>query len=373
VNLHHTETAPPERTVLEQTHQPESISNAALDAVAAILRALAETASPDSGAGSQLEAWARHVLVLSAAPAGNALAGERDWPGLSHNVVSYVRDDHDSSSRSIGELRDAVWLVIERLSTAIVGDAASDAHAADQLDRLRAAIALPADELKATALETVERLSAVLDEKRARQFELARELGDRVNVLNEELEDTRREADMDPLTRVCNRGVFQRELPRAVQMRALVGQPVCLVLIDIDQFKQINDRHGHKAGDGALEAIGSALVRCFPRRSDVVSRLGGDEFAVIAPSTSAMDGYRLATRLLDAVREPGEGSQPDTVEFTVSAGLAEALPGEEPDAWFARADHALYEAKAEGRDRVFIAAGESVDLADTEHRAIAPF
>ena len=359
----------------EQIQHPEPISNAALDAVAAILRVLAETASPDdSGSGAQLEAWARHVLVLAAAPgAGDAPASERDWQGLSHNVVSYVRDDHAASSRSIGDLRDAVWLVIERLSTAIVGDAASDAHATDQLDRLRAAIALPADELKATALETVDRLSAVLDEKRARQFELARELGDRVNVLNEELEDTRREADMDPLTRVCNRGVFQRELPRAVQLRALVGQPVSLVLIDIDEFKQINDRHGHKAGDGALEAIGSALVRCFPRRSDVVSRLGGDEFAVIAPSTSAMDGYRLATRLLDAVRELGESGQSDAVPFTVSAGLAEALPGEAPDSWFARADRALYEAKAEGRDRVFIANGESVEPADAEHRAVAPF
>lgn len=357
----------------EQTRQPEPISDAALDAVAAILRVLAETASPDSGTGIQLEAWARHVLVLAAAPGtGDEPAGERDWPGLSRNVVGYVRDQHASASQSIGDLRDAVWLVIERLSTAIVGDAASDAHATDQLARLRAAIALPADELKATALETVERLSAVLDEKRARQFELARELGERVNVLNEELEDTRREADMDPLTKVCNRGVFQRELPRAVQMRALLGQPVCLVLIDIDQFKQINDRHGHKSGDDALAALGSTLVRCFPRRSDVVSRLGGDEFAVIAPSTAAMDGYRLATRLLDAVRELGESGTADA-GFSVSAGLAEALPGEDPDSWFARADRALYDAKAEGRDRVFIAPAESVHPADVEHRAMAPF
>jgi diguanylate cyclase (GGDEF)-like protein len=156
-------------------------------------------------------------------------------------------------------------------------------------------------------------------------------------------------------------------------MRALVKQPVSLILIDIDEFKPINDRHGHKAGDAALEAIGSALVRCFPRRSDVVSRLGGDEFAVIAPSTSAMDGYRLATRLLDAVRELGESGQSDTVAFTVSAGLAEALEGEDADSWFARADHALYEAKAEGRDRVFIAGGEPVEPADAAHRAVAPF
>jgi diguanylate cyclase len=356
----------------EQIHQPAPIPDEALDAVAAILRVLAETASSDSGAATELEAWARHVLVLAAAPGSNEdPAGERDWPRLSRSVVGHVRDDHEVSARSVGDLRDAVWLVIERLSTAIVGDANSDAHAADQLARLRAAIALPADELKATALETVERLSAVLDEKRNRQFELARELGERVNVLNEELEDTRREADMDPLTKVCNRGVFQRELPRAVQMRALLGQPVCLVLIDIDQFKQINDRHGHKSGDTALEELGSALVRCFPRRSDVVARLGGDEFAVIAPRTAAMDGYRLATRLLDAVRELGESGQSDLAGFSVSAGIAEALSGEDADSWYARADRALYEAKAEGRDRVFIARAESVDLSDAGQPAAA--
>jgi diguanylate cyclase len=340
-------------------HEPalgDGVPDEALDAVAAILRVLAETATSGADAGEQLEAWARHILVLTSPP-GSARAGcsERDWPGLGRHVVTHVRDDTEAASRSIGDLRDAVWLVIERLSQSIVGDTISDASATTQLDRLRAAIGSPADELKATALETVQELSKILDEKHARQLALARHLGERVNVLNEQLEDTRREADIDPLTRVCNRGVFQRELPRAMQMRTLIGEPVCLVLVDIDEFKQINDQHGHKSGDGALEALASALVRSFPRRSDVVARLGGDEFAVIAPSTSALDGYRLASRLLDALREAGGI---DTVNFTVSAGLAEARPSEDPDTWFARADRALYEAKAEGRDRVFIAAKE---------------
>jgi diguanylate cyclase (GGDEF)-like protein len=341
----------------------DGVPDAALDAVAAILRALGETATSGAEAADQLEAWARHILVL-AAPPGSLGAGssERDWPGLGRHVVNHVHDDSEAASRSIGDLRDAVWLVLERLSQSIVGDAVSDASATSQLDRLRAAISSPAEELKATALETVQELSKILDQKHERQLALARELGERVNVLNEELEDTRREADLDPLTRVCNRGVFQRELPRAMQMCTLLEEPACLVLVDIDEFKQINDQHGHKSGDGALELLASALVRCFPRRADVVARLGGDEFAVIAPSTSALDGYRLATRLLDSLRTVG-GS--DIVNFTVSAGLAEALPAEDPDTWFARADRALYEAKAEGRDRVFIAAkeGQAEDLA----------
>jgi diguanylate cyclase len=362
MKLRHAEPAQPV-PVLDEQPLPAAISDAALDAVAAILRVLAETAAPDSGATGQLEAWARHVLVLAAAPgAGNAPSSERDWPGLSRDVVAYVSEDRAAASRSIGDLRDAVWLVIERLSNAIVGDAASDAHASDQLDRLRAAIERPAEELKATALETVERLSEVLDEKRARQFELARELGERVNVLNEELEDTRREADIDALTKVWNRGVFQRELPRAVQMRTLLDEPACLVLVDIDHFKQINDVHGHRTGDEALEAVASALVRAFPRRSDFVTRLGGDEFAVILPGTTIAVADRLAERLLIAVRELEFQGATDTVTLTVSMGISRALSGEAADGWFARADRALYDAKAEGRDRTVIGTDETPDL-----------
>src|SRR5581483_9713300 len=108
------------------------------------------------------------------------------------------------------------------------------AAAAGQLERLRAAAGGTAAELKATALETVERLSEIIDEKSSRQLELARELGARVDVLKVELEDTRREADIDPLTKLWNRGVFERELPRAVQVRTLLAEPACLAMIDID-------------------------------------------------------------------------------------------------------------------------------------------
>ena len=103
--------------------------------------------------------------------------------------------------------------------------------------------------------------------------------------------------------------MFQRELPRAVQVRTLLDEPACLAMVDIDHFKQINDMHGHTTGDSALEAIASALVRCFPRRSDLVTRLGGDEFAVILRDATAADGGRLAERFLTAVRAArGAGS-----------------------------------------------------------------
>ena len=138
---------------------------------------------------------------------------------------------------------------------------------------------------------------------------------------------------------------------------------MCLVLVDIDHFKHINDVHGHTAGDNALEATAGALARSFPRRADVLTRFGGDEFAVILRDATAADGGRLAERFLAAVRQlevpgargtRGDGHNERRCRRRVS-------PGEPADSWFARADRALYRAKAEGRDCVAIAADELVD------------
>jgi diguanylate cyclase (GGDEF)-like protein len=349
----------PARAV-EQTGAIERIPDAALDAVAAILRVLAGAAVQGSSAAEQLEGWARHVLVLTPPPgAGDVVCRDRDWAGLSRFVVTYVREDRATVSRSIGDLQDAIWVVIDGLSQAIVGDAAADAKAAEELERLRAAAGGSAEELKATALETVRRLAEIIDEKRTRQRRLARELGERVDVLRVELEDTRREAELDPLTKLGNRAVLQRELPRAVQVQTLVDEPACLLMIDIDHFKQINDLHGHATGDVTLEAVARTLTRNFPRRTDVVTRFGGDEFAVILRDANAVDGGRLAARFLEAVRQLDVSGPRERVAVTASVGVATALAGEPADAWFARADRALYAAKAEGRDCVVIAGDEA--------------
>ena len=330
----------------------------ALDAVAAILRVLAESALCGADAADELDAWARHLLVLESPPGARAApARSRDWVGLRRHVVAHVREDRAAAARSIDDLQDAVWLVVDGLSQAIVGDDAADADAATHLERLRAAAGGSSAELKATALETVQRLSEIIDDRSARQLQLARELGERVEVLRVELDDTRREADIDPLTKLGNRSVLQRELPRAVQVRTLVDEPACLAVIDLDHFKQINDLHGHQTGDSALEAFASALVRSFPRRRDVVTRFGGDEFAVILRDASVEDGCRLAERFLVAVRQLQVAGPRDTLQLSASVGVAAAFPGEASDSWFARADRALYEAKAEGRGRVASAGG----------------
>jgi diguanylate cyclase (GGDEF)-like protein len=141
-------------------------------------------------------------------------------------------------------------------------------------------------------------------------------------------------------------------------VRTLVDEPACLLIADIDNFKHVNDRHGHTVGDATLEAVARELSRSFPRRSDVVARFGGDEFAIILRDATGVDGGRLAARFLEAVRQLEVSGPHGEVPVTASVGVAEALPGELADNWFARADRALYAAKAEGRDCVVIAGDE---------------
>jgi diguanylate cyclase (GGDEF)-like protein len=305
-------------------------------------------------------------------PPGSAGAdgGSRDWAGLKRHVVSHVRDDRAAVSRSICDLQDAVWLVVDGLSQAIVGDDASDASAASQLQRLRAATGGSAAELKATALETVQRLSEIIDEKSTRQREMARELGERVDVLSVELADTRREADIDQLTRLGNRGVFQRELPRVVQVRALVHEPACLAMVDIDHFKQINDVHGHQFGDRVLQTVAERL-QDSTRDSDTVARFGGDEFVVLLEDLAGpQEVVTIAERVRSTLGDPVRVEEHE-IEVTASIGIARTGEADErADDLLSRADKAMYRAKEQGRNQIRLEpdpAGESLDLTSEDN------
>lgn len=187
------------------------------------------------------------------------------------------------------------------------------------------------------------------------------EFGDLLSTAIASIEDRAKlaaQAATDPLTGLANHRTLQQRLSAEVARAERHDTLLSVAVIDIDHFKQINDVHGHATGDRVLEAIASALVRNFPRRSDVITRLGGDEFAVLLRDLSTTDGARLAERLLAAVRELEIEGPRESVTVSVCVGIAEALPGEPAESWFARADHALYDAKTMGRDSVAIAAAE---------------
>ncbi|MFP5246576.1 MAG: diguanylate cyclase, partial [Thermoanaerobaculia bacterium] len=146
--------------------------------------------------------------------------------------------------------------------------------------------------------------------------------------------------DRDPLTGLLTRGAFESRA---------TGRPAVLVLLDVDRFKDVNDRFGHAAGDRVLAALGTFLRRRL-RQTDLVSRYGGEEFAMVLDDTTAEDAARLVERLL---AEFGALEHGEVGRVTFSAGVAKLDASFE--ASFRRADAALYEAKRSGRARVVFA------------------
>jgi diguanylate cyclase (GGDEF)-like protein len=155
----------------------------------------------------------------------------------------------------------------------------------------------------------------------------------------------------DPLTGLHNRLVLSEALPRlcAIDDRHGGGQLAAL-MIDADHFKRVNDTHGHPAGDLVLQHIAEAIVRSV-RPGDVSVRFGGEEFLVLLSTVDAERASVVAERIRTAVAAP-DGDIPPV---TVSVGVAIHYPGEGHEAFAARADEALYRAKAGGRDRVEVA------------------
>ena len=163
--------------------------------------------------------------------------------------------------------------------------------------------------------------------------------------------EARQLADLDALTGLHNRRYFHDTLAREVARAHRYDRNLALIIFDLDDFKAINDRIGHLAGDGVL-AEAAERIREVVRSADIECRVGGDEFAVILPESTLGDADQLYARLQKAVsaRPVGQAGP-----LTISAGVAELQPDDDAIAFFQRADHALYGAKEAGKGQVVAA------------------
>ena len=157
-------------------------------------------------------------------------------------------------------------------------------------------------------------------------------------------------ADLDALTGLHNRRYFHETLAREVARAHRYGRRLALVVFDLDDFKAINDRIGHLAGDHAL-AEAAERLRTVVRSADIPCRVGGDEFAVVLPESSLEDAEQLFRRILDSVsgRPVAEAGT-----MLLSAGIAELRGGDDAPSFFQRADEALYRAKRAGKNQVSV-------------------
>ena len=164
-------------------------------------------------------------------------------------------------------------------------------------------------------------------------------------------------ATRDDLTGLANRRQAQERLELERQRHARGGPPFAIALIDLDHFKAVNDGHGHAGGDAVLRRFAEEALRCA-REIDLVARWGGEEFLFVMPHTGEAAAMAAIERLRLHIAQAGTNYGGALLQVTCSAGVAEHCPGQTIAQTLLRADRALYRAKAEGRDRIELAARE---------------
>ncbi|RMG50238.1 MAG: diguanylate cyclase [Gammaproteobacteria bacterium] len=252
------------------------------------------------------------------------------------------------------EIREMLGKIIQMISDAggdvshFSGSLGAYAHSLEHLDEANAA-----QQLKSLVGQMLTEARQMVESNREFGQKLdatSREIG----ALRAELADLRLQATLDALTGLGNRKTFDEALARALEQAPGDMATVCLMMVDIDNFKSINDEYGHLIGDKILRFVAETLRRSVKGR-DVVARFGGDEFGVVLEETPPQGAYRLAENIRQTI-EKSALKRTDTGEpirnITVSIGVECNRPGDRPDDLIERADQALYESKNKGRNRV---------------------
>jgi diguanylate cyclase len=262
-------------------------------------------------------------------------------------VAAFIAGDAQNRRTTLGdaeELNTRVLSEVTELTVEVRG--ASDLEPLKQL--IGARVETIADQVRqfrareeGRFLEQSERTQRM----NARVAELERQTRD----LHRSLHQERRRARLDSLTGIPNRISFDERLVEEIERWKRFRNPVCVLVWDIDRFKDINDTYGHRAGDRVLREV----AKCFEgrlRSTDIVARFGGEEFVMLLVGTQLADAERKANDLRLAVADLKFHFRGAPIRVTVSCGITELRDGDEPGEVFDRADKALYAAKDGGRN-----------------------
>jgi diguanylate cyclase len=261
---------------------------------------------------------------------------------ICHASVDSFEKINGQLQQLLEEAAQAVRLTSEQ--AAVTGD-----HLAEQSQTLAAAAQqVGLQTILSEIIQETQQLAQTSQALKTRLDETHQEMAE----LRSELVQVREIAKTDALTGLLNRRAFDQALKTFVTKPAV--QPGCLVLLDLDHFKRINDTHGHLVGDKVLRFCASLLQKYAAAHHDP-ARYGGEELAIIMPETPLAEALTIAEQIrsvMETSRLKHNGSVDALGKVTVSSGIAVRQPGDTPESLIDRADAALYRAKAAGRNRI---------------------
>jgi diguanylate cyclase len=231
---------------------------------------------------------------------------------------------------------------IEKITHDVAGHVGRhQSHIQDINQELSALQQPSSDDLQAAMAEIVE----VNDKLRARLREAEHKLQEQAKVIR----SAEQAARTDSLTQLANRRAFNEQLQQTLDDARQRQETVSLLLIDVDRFKQINDKHGHQVGDIVLQQVAETLVTALPD-AQLIARYGGEEFAAILPRMTLSQAEAAAEAARTAVESLTIDLGDQQLKLTISGGVVETLPDDDIDGFLRRADTALYASKEAGRN-----------------------
>jgi diguanylate cyclase len=332
----------------------------AKDTVAALLRTLAEYALPTAAFPSdqftkRCESLARSVLIKSEIDETTGKPVREDR--VHADVRQTVRNQRKAESSEYSKHRESAHIIVSDLVTTLKRSLELREGMDQEIVGLLSEMQNVVDKgdlsaIRRVSSKTADHIRDIIAVQREQDQEQLAKLSSQLRVMREELAEAQAQMQRDPLTELLNRGAFDEAFEKTVTLSHASAADLTLFMVDLDRFKNVNDAYGHQAGDAVLKAVSRQLIRCFPRKDDLVVRFGGEEFAVLCRNTGINEGAMLGERLRQSV-ERLEIELADLMYHpTASVGFAVLHPNESAQSFLKRADDALYAAKKAGRNLV---------------------